>query len=128
MGQADNELNRMIAQLRGIPDLVEKILPEVADECHAVIADNIAAQVGPDGTRWPMSKNLEPVLVNAAQAVTASAIGNVILIRVTGPEARHHLGIAKGKVKREIIPTRKIPKPMVEAMQRVINRHLEAGK
>ncbi len=128
MAQADNELDKMIAQLRAIPDLVEKVLPEVAAECHKVIAENVAAQRGPDGTPWPKGKDGHPVLVNAADAVTASAIGNVILIRVSGPEARHHLGIAKGKVKREIIPTRKIPKPMVEAMKRVINRRLEAGK
>ena len=118
----------MIARLRGIPDLVKSVLPEVAAECHAVIAENVAAQVGPDGTPWTPGAKGEPVLKNAAAAVTAKAIGNVVLLRVDGPEARHHLGIARGRIKRPIIPTGKIPQAMTEAIKRVLLRRLEVGK
>ncbi len=128
MAQDLEALNQMIARLKGIPDLVKSVLPECAAECHAVIAENVAAQVGPDGEPWPPGKDGRPVLANAAAAVTAQAIGTVILLRVSGPEARHHLGIGKGRVQRRIIPTRKVPQAMTKALSRVISRHLEAGK
>ena len=128
MAQDLEALNQMIARLQGIPDLVQSVLPECAAECHAVIAENVAAQVGPDGEAWAPGNDGKPVLQNAAAAVTALAIGNVILLRVSGPEAKHHLGIAKGKVQRRIIPTRKAPQAMTKAIERVIMRRLAAPK
>jgi hypothetical protein len=127
MAEADDALNAMIARLRAIPDLVTAALAECAAECHAVIAENIAAQRAPDGTPWqPGAKG--PVLVDAAAAVTARAIGNTILIRVSGIEAKHHFGFVRGKIARPIIPTRKAPQPMTKAIERVIMRRLVAGK
>jgi len=121
------ELDELIARLRNLPRIVEDVLPEAATELAKIIAGNIAAQRGPDGVPWPAPKDPETkaVLLNAMKSVTVSAIGRVLLTRVDGPEARHHLGIAKGKVKREIIPTKKIPTPMVEALRRVLLRKLD---
>jgi hypothetical protein len=125
--QASATLDRMIEQLRSVPRLVEDALPAAAKECHRLIGENIAAQRGPDGEPWPKSKLGDRVLVGALKAVTAAVIGNVILIKLVGPEARHHLGIAKGHVVRRILPTRRKPQPMTEAIRRVILRSLSGG-
>lgn len=124
---AADELNQMIAQLRKLPELVESVLPEVAVECKTVIAENIAAQRGPDGTPWQPGARGQPVLQNAAAAITAQAIGNVVLITVSGVEAKHHLGRVRGRIKRPIIPSGRLPQPMAEAIARVVKRKLDTG-
>lgn len=123
------ELDAMIAKLRDVPKLVEEALPEVADEIKEEIGKNIVAQRGPDGVPWTAPKDPETktVLQNALKAVTSKAIGRVITVMITGPEARHHLGIAKGRIKREIIPTKKLPHTFVNAIERVVGRRLKEG-
>ena len=128
MAAETDALNAMIAHLRAIPDLVQSALPECAAECKAVIAENIAAQRGPDGTPWQPGAKGQPVLEDAVSAVEAIATGNTILIRVSGIEAKHHFGFVRGKIARPIIPTRKAPQPMTKAIERVIMRRLAAGK
>lgn len=122
----ETELNAMIRRLRALPRVVEEALPEAATELEKVIAGNIAAQRGPDGKAWEKPKDPETkdVLRNAMKSVTVRAIGRVLLARVVGVEAKHHLGIVKGRVKREIIPTGRAPQPMIEALRRVIFRRL----
>lgn len=120
-----DELDEIIARLRAIPLVVEEALPEVARECEKIIAGNIKAQRGPDGEAWPKSLDGEPVLQGAMKNVTVRAIGRVLLARVVGPEARHHLGIIRGRVQRKLIPSKKIPGPFVEAIKRVVNKHLQ---
>ena len=121
------ELDDMIARLRGLGATTREAVPEVADECKTVLAGNIAAQRGPDGEAWPKSKDGAPVLVNAAKELTAQAVNGAVLITLRGPEARHHLGIAKGRVQRRILPSKGIPAPMSEAIRRVLFRKLDAG-
>lgn len=122
------ELDEMIARLRALPRAVEEALPEAARELEKIIAGNIVAQRGPDGEAWEKPKDPETstVLRGAMKNVTVKAIGSVLLARVDGVEARHHLGLIKGKVSRKLIPTKKIPGPMVEALRRVITRRLKA--
>src|SRR5690242_21841644 len=114
----EDDLNAMIRKLRALPRVVEDALPEAAKELEKVIAGNVAAQRGPDGKPWQKAKDGAPVLLEAMKNVTVRAIGRVLLARVVGPEARHHLGIARGRVKREIIPTKQAPAPMNEAWGR----------
>jgi cytochrome P450 len=60
----------------------------------------------PDGVPWAKRKRgTGAVLVNAAAALKVATIQNVIWMRLTGPEARHHRGAVKGGVTREIILT-----------------------
>lgn len=116
----------MIVRLRALPKIVEEALPAVAREVEQIIAGNIDAQRGPDGVPWPRpaDRTESIVLRNAMKSISVKAIGNVILARVSGPEARHHLGIAKGRTTRPLIPTKKLPQPFVEAMRRVIERRV----
>jgi hypothetical protein len=125
----EQELNDLIRKVRALPRVVEEALPEAARELEKIIAGNVAAQRGPDGQPWPKPKDPETtdVLRNAMKSVTVRAIGRVLIATVRGIEARHHLGIIRGRVKREIIPTKKTPAPMIEALKRVILRRLANG-
>lgn len=125
MGAA--ELDDMIARLRRIPRVVEEALPEAAKELETIIAGNIAAQRGPDGEPWtkPADRTTSIVLRNAMKSVTVRAIGRVLLARVVGVEARHHIGIIKGRVQRRIIPTNKAPLAMIQALKNVVFRRLK---
>lgn len=122
----ETEINAMIRRLRALPRVVEEALPEAAPELEKVIAGNIAAQRGPDGAAWPPPKDgdTKDVLRNAMKSVTVRAIGRVLLARVGGIEAKHHLGAVKGRVRRPILPSGKAPQPMIEALKRVIFRRL----
>jgi hypothetical protein len=117
-----DELDEIVARLRAIPRVVEEALPEVARECEKIIAGNIAAQRGPDGVPWPRpaDRTQSIVLSHAMKSITVRAIGRVLLARVGGIEARHHLGIIRGKVIRRMIPSKTIPGPFIEAIRRVV--------
>lgn len=121
------ELEDMIASLRGLGKAAREALPEIARECKAVIAENIAAQRGPDDEPWPKAKDGQPVLEGAASAVSAQAVDGAVLLTLNGPEARHHLGVARGRVQRKILPTKGIPAPMAEAIRRVLVRRLDGA-
>ncbi len=115
----------MVIRLRKIQPDIRAALPEVAFAVGAVLKENIAAQRGPDGVPWPATQDGKPALVNAGAALTAQAVGGIVLVTLTGPEARHHLGIAKGRVKRQILPTKGIPGPVAEAIGRVVAAKLK---
>lgn len=119
------ELEDMIARLRGLGRAALEAVPEIAQECKRLVEENVAAQRGPDGEAWPKSKEGRPVLVNAGANVSAQAVGGTALLRLEGPEARHHLGVARGKVQRRILPSKGIPAPMAEAIRRVTTRALD---
>jgi len=121
------EIDDMIARLRGLGKAARDAVPEIAEECRKVIATNVAAQRGPDGEPWPKSKDRRPVLVDAAKNMSAQAVGGAALLVLNGPEARHHLGIARGKVLRRILPSKGIPAPMAEAIRRLLERRLDAA-
>lgn len=118
------ELDEIIARLRRLPKIVEEVAPELAKELKSAIASNVAAQRGPDGKKWAPGKDGQDLLQNAMASVDVIAVGNVIVATVRGPTARHHLGIAKGRVKREVIPTKKIPAPFIEAAKRILARKI----
>lgn len=121
-------LDDIINRLRALPRIVEEVAPELARELHEVIASNIARQQGPDGTPWPPGKEHDDVLVNAAKNLDVRAVRNVIVATLRGPEARHHLGIARGRVRRPILPTKKIPEAFIEAAERSIKRKIAGLK
>ena len=116
----DTALDEMIARLRSLPARVRDIAPAAAEACAKVVAGNIAAQRDPDGKPWLASKDGKPVLVDAMKNVSVSAVGSVVLFRVSGPEARHHLGAAKGGVVRRLIPLRAMPASIAAAIKSAV--------
>ncbi len=88
---------------------------------RAVEADSrkqSARGVGPDGKPWPLTKTGQRPLQDVAAVVRA--VGTTVVMRLKGHRARHHLGAVRGKIKREILPNKRIPEQMTRAIDKVI--------
>lgn len=119
-------LDAHIARVRALADLSRAAAPECALEAKDAIDAQIARGVGPDGEAWPPRKDTgERTLQNAAQAVVVVPVGNTVFFRVRGPEARHHLGHARGGVVRRILPVKGIPNHLALAIKRGLTRKFE---
>jgi hypothetical protein len=116
------ELERMIAKVRALGTIAEDTAPKVAIALVEVLSENIAAARGPGGRAWQLKQDGGAPLRNAARALSAAAEGTVALVRLTGPEVLHHLGAAKGRIRRQILPGRKLDAPAVEAIRRVVDK------
>ena len=125
MSSGHEVLREMKQRLRELGDIAEDVAPEVAVAVQDELTKQIERGVGPDGRPWKLTRDGRKPLRNAAKALTVRVIGSVILTQLTGPEARHHLGAVRGKVRRAILPTRRIPDPMVRAIRRVIEQRFE---
>lgn len=119
-------LDAQIKKLRELGEIPTRVAPKVAQSAKREIARNVQAQRGPDGKPWAKGKQGQPVLRGAGKAVRASAVGSVVVLTLDDHHARHHLGAVKGKVKREILPTTKIPRPMTKAIERVVTGEFRA--
>lgn len=119
-GKAFAELQAMIDKIKAVGALPAKVAPQIAELTRQKIADNIANGVDPGGKPWPLTKDGKRPLRNAAKALRARAIGTVVQLVLEGPEARHHLGIARGHVRRQILPSGALPQPLVTAIRDVL--------
>lgn len=113
-------LDAQIQRLRKLKTLPEISAPAVAVAAKQEIKRQVRRQQGPDGKPWQKGKSGEPVLKGAGNAVRSTAIKSAVVLTLDDHHARHHLGAVKGKVKREIIPTTKIPGTMTRAIERVV--------
>jgi hypothetical protein len=117
------ELDAMIAKIRRIPQIAKRAAPDVAVAVRAVVLETINAGTTPEGEAWaPRKEDGARPLAGAARALKVAPIGTRIFFRIAGPEARHHLGRARGGVRRGIIPTRLTPR-MTEAVIKVLSKH-----
>lgn len=120
-------LDAQIKRLRSLPRaLTRDAAPKIAKAVELEIRAQIARGVGPDGKPWKATEAGGRPLRHAAEHVTVVAVGDVIVVRVDGVEARHHLGAVKGGVKRPIIPTGALPDPIARAIGRVIAEQFRA--
>lgn len=128
MGNASGfaEMDRQIARLRTLSKFVATSATVVAVAVRRELASQIDAGVGPDGKSWPPTEGGGRALRGAAAALSVRAVGTVVLATLTGVEARHHFGAVRGKVKREILPTGKIPDPVTRAITRVLTGEFNA--
>jgi hypothetical protein len=121
-GQAFQALDAMIAKIKAVGLIPTEVAPQIADALHSILDANIAAGVGPDGKPWPLTKKGEKPLKNASAALTVRAVGSVVLAKLTGPTALHHLGIARGHIRRQILPSSRVPGPMTAAVKAVLTK------
>lgn len=120
-------LRTQIHRLERLPIAITESAPQVADALHAELDAQIAAGTDPEGTPWqPTQKGARP-LQNASASLTVQAIGNVILAKLTGPTALHHMGQARGGVRRQILPSSKLPAKITAAIRTVCNRILRTA-
>lgn len=121
MGDAIPEIQRHIERLRELALLPRDVAPAIAETLHEALNRQIAAGKGPDGKTWaPRKADGGRPLEDAAQALAVVSVGTYVLARLKGPEARHHLGRAKGGTVRQILPTKSLPAPLVQAFEAVI--------
>jgi len=109
-------LERMIASVRSMAMLVEDAAPLVASAVESQLRATAGAGQAPDGTPWPPKKDGGRALANAAAAISASAVGAVVVVVLSGPEVFHHFG-AQGKPRRQIIPTGVLPQKLGDAVR-----------
>jgi len=98
-------LDDLLTAMKGMPhELIQRAAPEIAVAVREALLVTIRAHQAPDGTPWaPRKKGTRPVLNNAAEAMTTSAVGSRIYIVVRGINGRHHKGAVRGSVQRPII-------------------------
>ena len=119
---ANEALTQQITLMRALPEkLRAAAVPEVARILDTTIRANISAGTDPDGVPWQKTAAGATPLRNAGKALTTKVLGTVVLARITGPEALHHLGQAAGKIRRQILPTKRIPTTMTEAIKKAIS-------
>lgn len=114
---ARERLAQLAKDLRALPRAMAlEVAPEGAKKLDEVLRANIAAGVAPDGSAWPLRQDGGQALQHAGDALEVKALDTVILARLTGPTALHHLGKARGHVQRRILPTKFAPQPVVVAI------------
>ena len=112
----------MVAKIKAVGLIPTQVAPAVADALKDQITANISAGVDPSGKPWPLTQTGQVPLKNAAASLTVKAVGSVVLAKLTGPTALHHLGIARGHIRRQILPNGRLPQPMTAAIKVVINK------
>lgn len=119
-------LDDMIARLRELPDLAERVADDIAAVIDEELQRTIAAGTTPEGKPWERTKQGKQPLQYAGRPGTlnVASVGRVIYVRLTGPEARHHTGRARGQVRRQIIPRGQLPPAIAAKVEAVIARHL----
>jgi hypothetical protein len=120
MADGQATLDGWIRRVRELGTLTKDVAPEIAVAVHSELSTQIARGVGPDGRKLEPTKDGKQPLRNAAKALRTRAIGTRVVAVLEGPEALHHLGRAKGGVRRPILPTSKIPDPMSRAIAKTI--------
>lgn len=115
-------LDAHIARLRGL-DLARRAAPDAARAVQDELRRQIAAGVDPDGKPWPRTQDGRKPLATAEKALAVGAVGTTIVLRLRGHVARHHRGIARGGIERQILPRRGIPQAMDRAIRRVLADH-----
>lgn len=125
-GQAFAEMQGWIEKLNQLGDLPTEVAKDVAPVLDAKIKANIAAGVDPGGKPWPLTKDGRKPLTNAGAALTVRAISSVVQAKLVGHVALHHLGAAKGNIRRQILPSSGLPQPMTAAVKTIATKRFNA--
>jgi hypothetical protein len=118
-GEAFAEMQGWIDRLNQLGDLPAEVAKDVAPALDAEIRKNISAGVDPEGKPWLPTKDGKKPLANAGAALSVKAISSVVQAKLVGHVALHHLGAAKGNIRRQILPSSRLPQPMTAAIKAV---------
>lgn len=114
-----------IDRCKKLPGLAKAAASEMADALEREIVAQIARGESPEGEKWqPTQKGAAP-LTGAAGALKVGSIGTVIIARITGPEALHSVGYARGGIERKIMLTELTPATEL-ALQQAAHSAFEA--
>lgn len=119
------ELQAQIDRIKSLRLIASEVAPDVADELRTEILRTANAGQAPDGTPWEKTKDGRTPLRNVAKRLNVRALGTVVLAVLTGASALHHLGRAAGGIKRQVLPSRKLPGAATEAIKRAITKRVK---
>lgn len=126
MAKGAVQLRTHIAKIRDLKNLGRDSIKAIKKEIGKSIEAQVAAQTEPDGKPWkPRKVGSGAVLSRAANQAKIASRGNVIAVTLTGHYARHQLGAVRGKVKRRIIPSKKLPDPYSDAIRKALGREFK---
>lgn len=112
------QLDSMIRQLRAMGDVGTDVAPAVARAFEAELRAQIRRGEGPDGTPWPRNQDGSTSLQSADLSVRA--VGSSVVATLTGASVLHHEGRARGRIRRQILPSSRIPAPVIRAIHVVL--------
>lgn len=118
MAQGPEVLSALAAKLRGLGHVAEELAAVGAPALRKELEANIAAGKGPDGEPWKPTLQGKQPLQHAAKALTVDAVGTAIVATLTGPEALHDIGAARGHVQRRILPKGQLNAPVIAALEK----------
>lgn len=125
MGDPVTALNKQIARLRKFNVMGAELAPAAAEELEKQLLANAAAQIGPDGTPWPATKDHSAPLRDVASHLTVVAVGSRVVARLTGWYVNQSTGWTRGNVARPIMPSRKMSQPMTKAIQIALSKRFK---
>lgn len=122
---SDAALAAFAASLRAMSGRMADVAREAAPELERVIKTTAAAGTDPNGNPWPSKRDGGRALPNAANAISASANDNVVIVKLTGPYVYHHT--STGKDARRILPDSgaEMPDAIVNALDEARRRVFE---
>ena len=120
------DLKDIMRSIRKLEGLNQEAIGDCCVAVEKVMADNIERAVTPEGENWAPKKDGGKALVNAAKYLSVKPLNTMILVKLTGIEARHSIGTVRGKVKRQIVPTSStVPENMQDAIKEQLTKHFE---
>lgn len=119
-----DDLNRMLASLDKLGKLDERAAGSVADAVETFTRRTIANGTDPEGVPWiPRKADGSRPLERADKTLLVTPVGNHVYIAITGEDARHHHGAAKGKTVRPIIlHSNVLPKELITDIQQALKK------
>lgn len=120
------QLDAHIARVESLPGVLKSAAPEVAEAVEAELLRQIASGTDPDGKAWQAREDGGAPLATAGKSLAVVAIGTRIFARLRGHVARHHLGTARGRIERQILPGKDLPPSMGKAVGAVLLSHAAA--
>lgn len=103
MSNVAADLDAFAKRLRGLKDLTSAAAREAAPLVEAAIKSTAAAGTDIDGRPWPPKKDGTRALPNVAAAISAAAVGTLVVARLVGPYVWHQYAKPDDR-RRQILP------------------------
>jgi hypothetical protein len=96
-----------IAHFQALEDVDSQIAKVAAKKLETAAKKQVADGTDPTGKTWPAKKDGTKPLVNAADAISTEASGNIVTVVVTGVEFYHQVAKEDGRSppRRKLIPS-----------------------
>jgi len=116
------EMQRWVAKIRSLPNFARQVAPLVAEKLHENLSANLTAQQAPSGAPWKPAKDGRTMFQSAPGKLQTKASGTVIEAKIKDRVLfRHHAGIARGRIERQMLPSKTVPQPVSDAIKAVLS-------